>query len=464
MRREIIEQIVDQLGVELGPGGDIRDVEQRAVAELERLRKKQSAVPAFTAAASPSGDVVPLNVDVHLRVEDCAGRLASTVASHLYDKIRRLTSRLAPDLVKTMALRGDVKVPLRLVIHGAARLVLSFSASEKITVFRSIEQGALDAGFNGVNLLSLRAGKGESAVALMPLLPDLLRACPTAGVGFEVGSSSVGIRGKELLDLARILAGSLVEPSLPERLVLSCNAFPNSLSVENQTADVRVDLTVSAWPLLQAVAAGVSDEICYRDRMELLSAAGQASWNLGAGMLDDLGSVAADVLSRLDAGAPSYDGNGFLLLSVDHPDTGPGPSTLLLGLPVEEGNDPTCPSAAAAMLRRGVLAGLPREAPVEVVTDGLPLTESMRNVGAFEKNLSPPQLAGLLLRLFSPGVLHGYGRWFRLREMDATDGPSMLFGGDSTSIPVLAAVPGWSSEHFERGGAIVPPVRQRGSM
>jgi len=451
VHRTTIESIVDTIDNALGPDADPAQVENLAIEVLSGMRAGETLVSENDALP---GTIDPREVAIHVRVDDCGSRLASTVLAHCYDKIRRLTSSL-PSASKDFFGSEHTHVPFTsLHVHGAANLMKDFSASEVVEIAGAIEQAAVDCGFDRIELLHLKAGKGESVANLLTSIPDILNACQKSAVCVELGSSSVGLRAQELLDTAEILLHSSRLGDEYPRITCTANAVPDFWSFRHHRGAVRIDLHVSVWPLLEVARQELPIDACYGDRHTVLGSVGQQAWRQSQDAL-------LKMMATLKTDSNQV-GSGEIYLSIDAPGEGPLAAGIWAGIPVDMVADGSASRAAACLLERGLLSGVVCTSDATVLSDAWPLTYSLRNVYAVDSSMAPAELAGYLVEAFAHPIRDNRPRWLQIVPIaSATHQDGIRVGGVAGIVPFVERNTGWQNEHFARGGALIPPRVER---
>ncbi|GMQ81078.1 MAG: hypothetical protein BMS9Abin05_0508 [Rhodothermia bacterium] len=447
MDRKTIERLVDGIDSALGPETGPTQIEEIAVDILSNLSFGSAAT---SESSGIRGHISPEEVVVHVRLSDCSSRLAATVVARGYDKLRRLTSQL-PESFRDFFRKADLKVPnISLIVDGVAALLKGFSASDIIDIVTTLERAAIDSTFDRVQLLKLQAGKNDSASFLLPHLSDLLSACSLAEIDIEIGSREVGLRSQDLLDVARALMHADHHEDDRSLLTVSCNTSTESNPFALLRGDLRFDLSVSLWPQLEEARNDLPIGACYSDRYEILGHVGLDLAKKGRAILEKL------VASSLEI--EKEDSLGSVYLSLNTPGEGPSPAGIWAGLPVGVNSTSGASRASAILLRNGLLSKMSATNRVKVVSDGLPISNTLRNVVGVSSDLPPAELAGFLVEVFADAVESGMSKRLRIVRLGNSEDDEQSLLHTTGTIDRIDRTSGWSDEHFTRGGALIPPL------
>ena len=447
MDRRTLERLVDGIDSALGPEAVPTRVEEIAVDMISNLASGQAV--SFDQSNSLD-NISPEEVIIHVRLSDCSSRLASTVVAHCYDKVRRRTSQISEGF-RDFFRKADLNVP-KLILHidGAAELLKGFSSSDIIEIVTTIEQAAIDATFDRVQLLRLRAGKNDSASWLLPHLPDLLSTCSIGEFEVEIGSRETGLRAQDLLDVTRALLRAKVKDDNHPHLTVSCNAATTANPFVRLRGDLRIDLAISLWPHLDRARESLPIGACYTDRYELLGQVGDDLAKQGASVLENL------ITSVLET--KKEDSAGSVFLSLNAPSSGSSPAGIWAGFPVGVDLGSGANKASAILLRNGLLSRMGLSDQVEVVLDGLPVFNSLKNSIGVSPELPPAELAGFLVEQFADAIEAGRSKHLRLSVLETSNGLGISSSIQATGTIERVESKGWADEHFTRGGALIPPL------
>ena len=95
---------------------------------------------------------------------------------------------------------------------------------------------------------------------------------------------------------------------------------------------------------------------------------------------------------------------------------------------------------------------------VEVVLDGLPVFNSLRNSIGVSPELPPAELAGFLVEQFADAIEAGRSKYLRLSVLGGSNGLGIPSSIQATGMIERVGSKGWADEHFTRGGALIPPL------
>ncbi len=460
MQESTVRQIVEKIDTALGPDARASHVEKIAADILTDLSIATAGTTGDRVnpdSPGPTEWIVPNRVSAHLSLSDCTSRLSATVLAKTYDKIRRLGGSLPPIARRTLEQAGVNVPPVSLVLHGTEDLLLGYRKSDMLEIVSTIEQSATDAGFEAIDLLCISLEKDGSRTDLLDILPELLKSTSRTRVRIRIGSSATGVRAVEILSTAQTLFSTeTCSDTIGPRVALCCNTRgmgPGENLIGGTGDQVRVDLNLSIWPLLDSVRSDLPVDACYGDRTALLASVGRRLAVAGTDLLDSM----ADLL-----GPGNIPGaGGVLSLSLNAQGEGPTSAGIWAGFPVSPAVDDSASRASALFLREGLLSDIENKMTVRVISDGLPLTYSLRNIRAVSTQMTPPDLAGYLVEIFAPAIKDGHTRWLSIvgSESAARDS-SVQIPGVSGSVPLVDRKTGWKSEHFSCGGSILPSTRQ----
>ena len=456
MDRTTIRRIVDGIDTALGPDAKSSQVEEIALEMLSRTDVRQNS---RLLGDQSRGTISPESLVVHVRVDDCTSRLASTVVAHCYDKLRRLTTDVPASCRHFFDSAGHRIPDIELRVHGAELLVKGFPVSECIEILSSINAAGIDASFDRIKLLKLSSGKSGSASYLLSALPDLMTACPDSGFEIEIGSRRTGLRSQELLDLSRAALRPGALSSCGNRFILSCNSANTSSIFQSIRGDIKIDLSLAAWPQLSNVQSHLAVGACYTDRFNLLGQTGVELYKKGHAVLSDLCD---------SVGQPSgSDLIGNIELSLDASGEGPLASGSWTGLPVESLSASGADRAAALLLKEGLSSEIGPSQNVVVTADGLPVSNTIRNFRRVSTGLSEVELAGYLVDEFSDMIVAGTTKMIALLGTTEDESRNSRAASSSFSqklrhvsgpVETIEGQNGWSEGHFSRGGALIPPA------
>lgn len=447
MDRQTIESLIDGIDSTLGPEAGPEQVEEIAVELLSNLTY---GTVSATASSGTSAHITPDEVIVHVRLSDCNSRLASTVVALGYDKLRRTTSNL-PESFRDYFRKAELNVPkITLKVDGLGELLKGFSAAEMIKIVTTLEQAAIDGTFNRVQLLRLKAGKNDSASYLLPHLSDLLSACSMAEIDIEIGSKTVGLRAQDLLDVAKALMHSDDNESRMSSLTVSCNTSTESNSFALLRGDLRVDLSLSVWPQLEEARNDLPAGACYTDRYGVLGNVGLDLATRGLSILEQMISSDRMIVKEHRLGTVS--------LSLNKPNEGSSPAGIWAGLPVDASSTNGASRASAVLLRNGLLSKMSTTNGVQVVSDGLLVSNALKNEVGVSYDFPPAELAGFLVEAFADAVESGMSKRLRLVRIETSGDDDRSRLHTAGTIDRIEGMSGWTDEHFARGGAMIPPI------
>jgi len=406
----------------------------------------------ITAPTSSTPDnrwTVPLRVDISLSLLDCSSRLPATIRARSYDKIRRVLNTVS-QRIRNYFSDLDLAVPeIHLRVQDLDSILTGFSASETLAVCEAIERAALDVGVDRIQLLEVDVSGGARYASDISMIPDLLLSCPSSELILQVGSSANGANARDLYAGALILLLDEFKPDLGARLILACNTATNQIPVAHTEDEINLTATFSVWPLLDGIRGELPIDSCYSDRASALAFAGEKV--IGSGNIH-VRSLAG-VLSSSDTRV----GVAQVHLSINAPGEGPAPTAIWAGFPFSSDADASSNGAAATFLRRGLSANIASRQFGIIETDSLPLTCSTRNIHAVSEQITPANLAGYLVRLFSHAVDNGDCRYVRIiPSANGTPQTGATLEHIPGTIP-FADETGWSQSHFVNGGLLLPP-------
>lgn len=455
MQRSTIERVIDSIDSALGPDTDAALVEQvasRVLTDLSTDSPLNITEPVPDQAEDVSRWAFPLQSVVHISLNDCTSRLSGTVVAKAYDKIRRSTGSI-PALTKRHFQQIGIRVPpATLVLHHTANLLEGFRTSDCIEIVSVLEQAAVDSGFDRLHLMDINLEREGSQMELLRMVPSILKATTISCIQIQAGSSRSGIRALELHTLASVLLASDGQSeTLGPRITVTCNTsdVPSLVFAGNGT-DMRLDLHISTWPLLDAVRTELRADACFGDRTTVLGAAGRQLYSYGMRVLGDLAAAVSAPDGTIDQGVVS--------LSLDAPGEGPGASGIWAGFPTGHHSDGSASLSAAVFLRSALLSDVGESGSIAIVSDDQPLSYSLRNVQAVAAETSVSELAGHLLGVFSPAVKDRQFRSMRIAcRTEAAEADGVQVPGVGGTVTYCRCGAGWLDRHFLNGGTILPP-------
>lgn len=455
MQRSTVEKVIDKIGSALGPNADVDLVEKIASDILSGLPADSGTGVSPSVERDAARWVSPLQIIVHVSLSDCTSRLPATIVAKAYDKIRRSSGSI-PTQAKRFFQSSEISVPrTTLALHGTVGLLEGFRASECLEIAATLEQGAIDSGFDCVNLLDINLEHEGSQLELLKMVPAILKASTISSVRVQLGSSTYGIRALELYALAEtLLSPDASSESTGPRISVNCNAaVAFGHDFRGQGTAARLDLDVSVWPLLDTARNDLPKDACFGDRLNALGSIGRRLYKDGACILDGLCSA----VSQTDAVVKP----GLVSLCLDAPGDGPGATGIWAGFPVGPDTEGSASRTSAIFLREALLSDLNQNDMVDIVSDGLPVSYSLRNIQAAPAETSVAELAGQLLEIFTSAVRDHRFRAIQLVPVsNSGSSEGVHVAGVSGIVSVARCTSGWLDRHFSCGGTIVPPPQR----
>jgi len=441
MHSKQIRTLVDQLDSLLGDTTAPETIERLAnfllVDSGPAIRQDDTA-----GSAPDSRWTTPEEIRVRVPLLSCSSRLPATVAARSYDSVRLSTSSLPGRFRSFFSERHLHSPPVRLEVSDASQLLTGFSASDSVRVCSAIHAAAIDNGFDSVHLLDIDLAGTPEQTSILPALGDILSSGEKGHVNINLGSSLHGVRADDLY------AASLVALSLSE-----ASARRSSFSVNAKRDRVAgcpsFSIVLSLWPLLDVLRTDVDPDTCYTDRSTVLGFAAGMIRSIGVRLLKELRSELSEVENL-----PETD---RCMLSIDEPGRGPVSAGIWAGFPVDSLTRGSAGMLSARFLRSGLNTGNGSRLISDVLSDSLPLSDTVRNLIAIPEFMPPAMLAAFLAGSFSSSVSSRTGKWVRLIPVDQQPDRLGIYLPDVAGIvPLLSTSDPWLDGHFTCKGKIIP--------
>jgi Uncharacterised ACR (DUF711) len=440
-----INRLVDQLEAQLGDSATPELVERLATILINDRPGTADHSTELPDAGNPDLRwTSPVSVGIGVSLLGCGSRLSATVSAHAYDVIRRSTSTL-PTRLRRLFSESGMHVPdIRLVVSDAADLLYPFDTTEALRISSMISAASEDCGFDSVDLLSLDLAASPVHAELLPLIPDILNNCSGAYVNINLGSTHEGVRSDDVYAAALILLSMSTQSA--RRISLSVNGEDS-----RKSSGTELSLVLSVWPLLEAVRSDAGPETCYSDRLAVLGYTGRLIRSLGDRILDQmLTACSSEDRSTV---------RGRCSVCIDEPGHGPVSAGIWAGFPLDSQSFGAAGRLSGLFLRHGLLRDSATASDESVLSDGLPLTDSIRNILGVPEFTRPAMLAAFLASAFMYPVQSSTGKWIRILPVEQNpDGMGVYLPDIPGIVPVLDDMEPWMDGHFTCRGMIIPAM------